>query len=115
MHPLVRNTSRPAAGPELLAFTELAARLLERAAAAVREAGPNRDPREWASWQLLAPHSSAVLNTLKAQPDSSGEAVDAAESVLRMIPLYLAIEIAGWRPEIAAYLMPAYRSHKRRD
>ncbi|MFD4551871.1 hypothetical protein [Streptomyces sp. NPDC058466] len=34
LDPLVRDTSRPAPGPHLLVFTELAARLLKAAAAA---------------------------------------------------------------------------------
>jgi len=42
LHPLVRDTSRPAPGPDLRAFTELAARLLKAAAEAAGESG---DPR----------------------------------------------------------------------
>jgi len=44
LHPLVRDTSRPAPGPDLLAFTELAARLLKAAAEAAGETGDPRGP-----------------------------------------------------------------------
>jgi hypothetical protein len=42
LHPLVRDISRPAPGPDLLAFTELAAHQLKAAAEA---AGETSDPR----------------------------------------------------------------------
>src|SRR5690242_723582 len=42
LHPLVRDTRRPAPSPDLLALTELAARLLKAAAEA---AGETSDPR----------------------------------------------------------------------
>ncbi|MFI6694545.1 hypothetical protein ACIBLA_22840 [Streptomyces sp. NPDC050433] len=42
LHPLVRDTGRPAPGPDLLAFTELATRPLKAAAEAAGETG---DPR----------------------------------------------------------------------
>jgi len=44
LHPLVRDTSRPAPSPDLLAFTELAARPLKAAAEAVGETGAPRGP-----------------------------------------------------------------------
>ena len=46
LHPLVRDTSRPAPGPDLLAFTELAARLLKAAAEAAGETGDPRGPAD---------------------------------------------------------------------
>ena len=42
LHPLVRDTSRPAPGPDLLAFAELATRLLKAAAESAREIGALR-------------------------------------------------------------------------
>ncbi|MFJ8002667.1 hypothetical protein ACIQ7D_37150 [Streptomyces sp. NPDC096310] len=44
LHPLVRDTSRPEPGPDLPAFTELAARLLKAAAEAAGETGDPEDP-----------------------------------------------------------------------
>ncbi|MFD0020619.1 hypothetical protein [Streptomyces sp. NPDC058382] len=56
LHPLVRDTSRPTPGPDLLAFTELAARLLksEQQKPPGRPAAPEGPP----TWQLLAPHAA---------------------------------------------------------
>lgn len=77
MHPLVRDTSRPAPGPDPLAFAELAARLLKAAAEAAGETGAPEDPPTWSAWQLLAPHSAVVLNSLSALPDNSDETIGA--------------------------------------
>ncbi|MPY48798.1 hypothetical protein [Streptomyces acidicola] len=46
LHPLVRDTSHPAPGPDLQAFTELAARLLKPAAEAAGETGDPRGPAD---------------------------------------------------------------------
>ena len=81
LHPLVRDTSRPAAGPERLAFVELAARLLERAAG---ETGQPEDPQMWPAWQALAPHSVAVFDNLASEPDGSDDAVEAAAYAAHM-------------------------------
>ena len=48
--------ARAARAASCLAFVELAAGLLERAAAA-EETGLPEDPPMWPAWQLLAPHS----------------------------------------------------------
>jgi hypothetical protein len=87
VHPLVGDTSRPPAGPERLAFTELAALLLERAAAA-EETGPPEDPSMWPAWQLLAPHCAAVFASLTAELDGSDDAVKAAAYAARMAARY---------------------------
>ena len=57
LHPLVRDTSRPAAGPDRLAFLELAARLLA-GQQMPKETGLPEDPPMWPVWQLLVPHSA---------------------------------------------------------
>ena len=77
LQPLVRDTSRPAAGPERLAFLELAARLLQRAAEA-EETGLPEDPLMWPVWQLLVPHSIMVFDSLTSEPDCADDAVQAA-------------------------------------
>ncbi len=77
LHPLVRDTSRPAAGPDRLAFLELAARLLGRAAHA-KGTGRPEDPPMWPIWQLLVPHSAMVLASLASEPDCPDDAVEAA-------------------------------------
>ena len=91
LHPLVRDASRPAAGPELAALTELAARLLKRAAAA-QETGLPEDPPAWPAWQLLAPHSTAVFAALVAEPDASDDAVAAAAYAAYMTARYQAYQ-----------------------
>ena len=83
LHPLVRDTSRPAAGPERLAFLELAARLLQRAAAA-EETGLPEDPLMWPVWQLLVPHSIMVFDSLTSEPDCADDAVQAAAYAAEM-------------------------------
>ena len=77
LHPLVRDTSRPPAGPERLAFLELAVRLLGRAAHA-DEVGLPEDPPMWPVWQLLVPHSAVVLSSVASEPDCPEDAVEAA-------------------------------------
>ena len=89
LHPLVRDTCRPAPGAERLAFVELAARLLKRAAAA-EETGLPEDPQMWPAWQLLAPHSAAVFDTLASDPDGSDDAVEAAAYSANMAARYQA-------------------------
>ena len=78
LHPLVRDTSRPAAGLERLAFLELAARLLRRAAAAAEETGVPEDPAMRPVWQLLVPHSAVVFADLSSEPDCPDDAAAAA-------------------------------------
>ena len=87
LHPLVRDTSRPAAGPERLTFLELAARLLRRAA---KEAGKPEDPPMWPVWQLLAPHSAVVFGSLASEPDCPDNAVEAAAYAADMAARYQA-------------------------
>ena len=89
LHPLVRDTSRPVPGAERLAFAELAARLLKRAAAA-EETGLPEDPQMWPAWQLLAPHSAAVLETLASEPGGSDDAIEAAAYAADMAARYQA-------------------------
>ncbi|MET8515899.1 hypothetical protein, partial [Streptomyces sp. NPDC005077] len=59
LHPLVRDTSRPAPGPDLLAFAELAARLLKAAAEAAGETGEpprtRRRGRPGSCWRRTLP------------------------------------------------------------
>lgn len=52
LHRLVRDTSRPAPGPDLRAFTELAARFLKAAAEAAGETG---DPRRFQEFEDVIP------------------------------------------------------------
>ncbi|MEU0844202.1 hypothetical protein ABZ370_32650 [Streptomyces sp. NPDC005962] len=56
LHPLVRDTSSPAPGPDLQAFTELAARLLKAAAEAAGETG---DPRRLQEFEAVIPAQGA--------------------------------------------------------
>ncbi|MFE2683328.1 hypothetical protein [Streptomyces mirabilis] len=56
LHPLARDTSRPAPDPDLPAFTELAARLLKAAAEAARETG---DPRRLQEFEAVIPAQGA--------------------------------------------------------
>jgi len=83
LHPLVRDTIRPAAGPERRAFLELAARLLGQAAAA-EEAGVPEDPVTWPAWQLLTPHSAVVLDSLASEPYCPDDAAKAAAYAAHM-------------------------------
>ena len=89
IHPLVRDTSRPPAGPARLAFTELAARLLERAAA-TEATGLPEDPRGWPAWQLLAPHCAVIFASLTVEPGGSDDAVKAAAYAALMAARYQA-------------------------
>ena len=91
LHPLVRDTSRPAAGPDRLAFLELAARLLGRAAHA-KETGLPEDPPMWPIWQLLVPHSAMVLASLASEPDCPDDAVEAAAYAAYMAARYQAAQ-----------------------
>jgi tetratricopeptide (TPR) repeat protein len=91
LHPLVRDTSRPAAGPDRLAFLELAARLLGRAAYA-NETGLPEDPPMWPIWQLLVPHSAMVLASLTSEPDCPDDAVEAGAYAAYMAARYQAAE-----------------------
>ncbi|MEU6610291.1 hypothetical protein ABZ922_35485 [Streptomyces shenzhenensis] len=56
LHPLVRDTSRPASGPDVPAFTEQAARLLKAAAEAAGETG---DPRRLQEFEAVIPIQGA--------------------------------------------------------
>ena len=64
LHPLVRDTSRPAAEPERLAYLELSAKMLQRAADD-ETTGEPENPLAWPAWQLLAPHIAAVSDRLR--------------------------------------------------
>ena len=91
LHPLVRDTSRPAAEPDRLAFLELAARLLGRAALA-SETGLPEDPPMWPIWQLLVPHSAMVFASLTSEPDCPDDAVEAAAYAAYMAARYQAAQ-----------------------
>ncbi|MEV0040029.1 hypothetical protein [Streptomyces sp. NPDC050804] len=56
LHPLVRDTSRPAPGPDLPALTELATRLLK---AAAETAGETGDPRGLQEFEAVIPAQDA--------------------------------------------------------
>ena len=83
LHPLVRDTSHPAAGPERLAFLELAAQLLRQAAAA-KETGTPEDPAARPIWQLLVPHTAVVFTSLSSQPHCPDDAAAAAAYAAQM-------------------------------
>jgi hypothetical protein len=85
-----RAPGRAAPGPDLLAFTELAARLLKAAAEAAGETGDPEDPPTWSAWQLLAPRAAVVLNSLSALPDSSDETIGAVADAAYMAARYRA-------------------------
>ena len=89
LHPLVRDTSRPAAAGDRLAFLELAARLLQRAAAA-EETGEPEDPPMWPAWQLLTPHAAQVLDNLTAELGHPDDAAKAAAYAASMAARYQA-------------------------
>jgi len=88
LHPLVRDTSIPTPD-ERLGFLELAARLLERAAA-TGETGLPEDPPTWPAWQLLAPHVAAVFAALAAEPGCPDDAAKAAAYAAYMAARYQA-------------------------
>jgi hypothetical protein len=72
LHPPVRDTSRPAPGPDLLASTELAARLLKAAA----EAGEIGD-------LLLRRHSTSLAALDPVIPTPSPRRTDHRSSMCR--------------------------------
>jgi len=78
LHPLVRDTSRPPAGSaERAMFLNLAAQLLEPAAAP-EQAGRPEDPKRWQLWRLLAPHPGHVLDALEREPGYPADGAAAA-------------------------------------
>jgi hypothetical protein len=78
LHPLVRDASQLAAGShERMTFLNLAALLLQRAAAA-EQAGRPDDPKRWPVWQLLAPHPGYVLDRLEREPGYPEDVAEAA-------------------------------------
>ena len=79
VHPLVRDTSRLSTPPaDRLAYLELAAQLLKRAA---YQTGWPDDPATWPAWQLMAPHATHLLATLDPQSGGSDDAAgDASEA-----------------------------------
>jgi hypothetical protein len=81
LHPLVRDTSHPAAGPERLAFLELAAQLLR---AAAEDTGLPEDPAMRPVWQLLVPHTAVVFASLSSEPDCPDDAAVAAAYAAQM-------------------------------
>jgi len=89
IHPLVGDTSRPPAGPGRLAFTELAAQLLQRAAATEETRLPE-EPPGWPAWQLLAPHCAVIFASLTTEPVGSDDAVKAAAYAAYMAARYQA-------------------------
>jgi Tetratricopeptide repeat len=90
LHPLVRDASRPAAGSmDQLAFLGLAARLLRRAAES-EETGLPEDPAGWPAWQLLAPHATAVLAAVTADPGCPDETAEAAAYAAQFMARYQA-------------------------
>jgi hypothetical protein len=89
LHPLIRDTSGPAAGPDHLAFLELAARLLGRAAR-TEETGVPEDPLMRPFWQALAPHSAAVFRSIAFKPGFPADAVEAAAYAMYMAVRYRA-------------------------
>ena len=89
LHPLVRDTSRLAAGPERLAFLELSARLLARAAVG-EETGLPEDPKTWPAWQLLTPHSITVFDSLASEPDCPDDMAEVAAHAAYMAARYQA-------------------------
>jgi plasmid stability protein len=89
LHPLIRDTSSPATGPDHRVFLELAAQLLGRAARA-EETGVPEDPLRWPFWQVLAPHSAAVFRSIASKPGFPGAAVEAAAYAAYMAARYRA-------------------------
>jgi plasmid stability protein len=90
LHPLIRDTSHPAATDvNHLAYLELAARLLEQATAA-EETGRPEDPPMWPAWQQLTPHAAHVFANLTSQPASPDDALKAAAYAAHMTARYQA-------------------------
>jgi len=106
LHPLVRHTSRPAAGPERLAYLELSAKMLQRAADD-ETTGEPENPLAWPAWQLLAPHIAAVFDRLRSEPDCPDDVLGAAAY---MAARYQAVQgfhaeaEAGFRDVLVAWL-----------
>ena len=109
LHPLVRDTSRPAAGPERLAYLELSAKMLQRAADD-ETTGEPENPLAWPAWQLLAPHIAAVSDRLRSEPDCPDDALGAAAFAAYMAARYQAVQgfhaeaEAGFRDVLVAWL-----------
>ena len=109
LHPLVCDTSRPAAGPERLAYLELAAKMLQRAADD-EDPGAPENPLAWPAWQLLAPHIAAVFDRLRSEPDCPDDALAAAAFAALMAARYQMVQgfhaeaEARFRDVLAAWL-----------
>lgn len=80
LHRLVRDTSRPAPGPDLLVFTELAARLLTAAAEAAGETG---DPRGFQEFGAVIPAQGAGALRFEQTADRTSPYAVAYEELVR--------------------------------
>ena len=88
LHPLVRDTGRLSTPPaDRLAFLELAAELLNRAA---HQSGWPDDPATWPAWQLIAPHAPHLLATLDLQSGSPDDATADASHAAYQAALFQA-------------------------
>jgi hypothetical protein len=85
-----RAAGRAAPGPDLLAFTELAASLLKAAAEAAGETGALRGPGDVVGLAAAGPHAAVVLNSLSALPDCSDETIGAGADAAYMAARYRA-------------------------
>jgi hypothetical protein len=92
LHPLVRDTSRPVAGPERLTYLKLAAKMLQRVAEDDYEPGAPENPLAWPSWQLLAPHIAEVFYRLRSVPDCPDDALGAAAFAAGMAARYQRVQ-----------------------
>ena len=103
--PLVRDTSRSAAGSrDRIMFLELVAHLLDQATASHN---PD-DPAMWSALQLLAPHSNHVFQNLSADPQCPDGALMSAATAASVIANYRSEQglhdqaEAGYREVLAA-------------
>jgi tetratricopeptide (TPR) repeat protein len=87
LHPLIRDTSRPATGSgDQIAFLELASRLAEHAA----EQQDPENPQMWPALQLLAPHIIDVFHKLAHTADCHDNALQSAANAAGVAAWYQA-------------------------
>jgi len=78
LHPLVRDASRLDAGDQASTYLDLAADLLHEVAAPDPVVAGSENPVNWPAWQLITPHTFAVLAELVRRPETAAGTVEKA-------------------------------------